>query len=66
MLSDLYDTDLDALEVNKEMNEIQEAAGAGALGFGAAFRMGEKRNFHRLCLACAIQMFQQITGVNCL
>lgn len=66
VLSDLYDSDLHAPEVNKEMDEIQEAAGAGALGFGAAFKMGEKRYFHRLCLACAIQMFQQITGVNCL
>ena len=66
ILSDLYDSDLNAPEVNKEMDEIQEAAGAGSLGFKDAFKMGEKRNFHRLCLACAIQMFQQLTGVNCL
>lgn len=65
-LADLYDSEENAPEVNKEMNEIQEAAGAGNLGFASAFKMGEKRYFHRLCLACGIQMFQQLTGVNCL
>lgn len=65
--SALYDMDPNADSINAEINEIQESiATAGDLGFRAAFKMGNNRLFHRLCIACGIQMFQQLTGVNCL
>jgi hypothetical protein len=64
--SALYDLDPNAPEINKEVDEIQGSTQISQQGFAGAFKMGDNRLFHRLCICCGIQMFQQITGVNCL
>lgn len=47
-----------------EINESLAIAGRGR--FTDIFKMGELRLFNRACLACAGQMFQQLTGINAL
>ncbi|KXL47473.1 MAG: hypothetical protein FE78DRAFT_38566 [Acidomyces sp. 'richmondensis'] len=47
-----------------EINESLAIAGRGH--FTDIFKMGELRFFNRACLACAGQMFQQLTGINAL
>lgn len=43
--------------------ELEAKANVG-FSIGELVKQGPTRNFHRLCLACWIQIFQQITGIN--
>ncbi|KAK5112166.1 hypothetical protein LTR85_011599 [Meristemomyces frigidus] len=48
-----------------EMKEIEETVAISGQGrFVEIFSNGELRLFNRACLACACQMFQQMSGVN--
>lgn len=59
----------DAL-VSEEVDEIQKAIkmeqsqGATEFSFKILFTQGNKRHFHRLCLAGWAQLIQQICGIN--
>ena len=67
IMSALYDDDPHSDAINSEIAEIQAAMeAAGNVSFADCFKMGEKRVLHRTLICCGIQMFQQITGVNCL
>lgn len=65
--SALYNLDPHDPKIEAEINEVQQSmVTAGDLGFKDAFKMGPNRLVHRLLIACGIQTFQQLTGVNCL
>lgn len=67
IMSALYDEDAHSDAINKEIAEIQSAMQSGEkASFADCFKMGEKRVLHRTLICCGIQMFQQLTGVNCL
>lgn len=66
----LLDKPMDDYLVNQHMSEVEESLAAErALGgdtflIKRLFSQGEKRNFHRLCLAGWAQLMQQISGIN--
>lgn len=67
VMAALYDVEPDAEVINTEVSEIQKSMElAGPQGLKDCFKMGKNRVFHRTCICCGIQMFQQLTGVNCL
>lgn len=65
VLAALEGTDPDSLLVQASMTQISESIEAVGQGrFADVFKNGELRLFNRACLACAGQMFQQLTGIN--
>ena len=66
----LLEKPVDDYLVNQHMNEVEESLAAERALGGETFLMkrlftqGEKRNFHRLCLAGWAQLMQQISGIN--
>lgn len=66
-LSALWDTTLDAPEVDFNIREIEQSlAVTGEARFLDIFRNGPQRLFHRTCLAAIGQLFQQMNGINAL
>jgi sugar porter (SP) family MFS transporter len=67
VLADLTDTDVDSTEVQEAIREIETSlAVAGEAKAIDIFCNGPLRLFHRMCLACAAQCFQQMSGINAL
>lgn len=67
VLADLDGVEVDHASVQASVAEIQETlAIAGQGQFFQIFRNGELRLLNRVGLACAGQMFQQMTGINAL
>lgn len=66
----LLNTPVDDYMVNQQMAEVEEsladerALGANTFLMKRLFSQGEKKNFHRLCLAGGAQLMQQISGIN--
>lgn len=61
----LHDEEPHGDVVNKEIEDIQisiERASKGS--FGAMFRMGPQRTFHRVVLAAVAQIMLQMSGIN--
>ncbi|RCK64370.1 Sugar transporter STL1 [Candida viswanathii] len=69
VFSAIYNLPENDPKVHDQMTEIQNAIELEAkanVGFSVRelVKQGPTRNFHRLSLACWIQIFQQITGIN--
>lgn len=57
----------DSAEIHAQVDAIQTSIAISGRGsFGACFKNGELRLANRTALACAAQMFQQLTGINAL
>ncbi|KAB5518125.1 putative MFS sugar transporter [Coniochaeta sp. 2T2.1] len=67
VLADLNDTNRDADEINQSVAEIELSLElAGQVKFRDIFKNGPLRLLQRTCLACAAQLFQQMSGINAL
>ncbi|KAG7421215.1 Sugar transporter STL1 [Fusarium oxysporum f. sp. rapae] len=67
VLADLTETDANSVEVREAIREIETSlALAGEAKLKDIFTNGPLRLFHRMCLACAAQCFQQMSGINAL
>ena len=67
VLADLNDTAEDSEEINQSVSEIELSLElAGQVRFRDIFTNGPLRLLQRTCLACAAQMFQQMSGINAL
>ncbi|KAF5578267.1 transcription activator acu-15 [Fusarium pseudocircinatum] len=67
VLADLTDTDADSVEVREAIREIETSlALAGEAKLKDIFTNGPLRLLHQMCLACAAQCFQQMSGINAL
>ncbi|EWG50702.1 hypothetical protein FVEG_09842 [Fusarium verticillioides 7600] len=67
VLADLTDTDANSVEVGEAIREIETSlALAGEAKLKDIFTNGPLRLLHRMCLACAAQCFQQMSGINAL
>ncbi|KAF4445210.1 sugar transporter [Fusarium acutatum] len=67
VLADLTDTDANSVEVREAIREIETSlALAGEAKLQDIFTNGPLRLLHRMCLACAAQCFQQMSGINAL
>lgn len=67
ILAILDDTDPNSPDVQAAVDMIQESISlAGQGSFGSCFKNGELRLLNRTVLACAAQMFQQVSGINAL
>ncbi|KAG9506587.1 hypothetical protein J7337_000120 [Fusarium musae] len=67
VLADLTDTDANSVEVREAIREIETSlALAGEAKLKDIFANGPLRLLHRMCLACAAQCFQQMSGINAL
>ncbi|RBR16036.1 hypothetical protein FVER53590_09842 [Fusarium verticillioides] len=67
VLADLTDTDANSVEVREAIREIETSlALAGEAKLKDIFTNGPLRLLHRMCLACAAQCFQQMSGINAL
>ncbi|KAJ4022778.1 hypothetical protein NW766_001825 [Fusarium irregulare] len=67
VLADLTNTDTNSVEVEEAIQEIETSlALAGEAKVKDIFTNGPLRLFHRMCLACAAQCFQQMSGINAL
>jgi sugar porter (SP) family MFS transporter len=65
ILSILRDADPDSATVQNEVSQIETSLEmVGSVSKWDLFKMGEKRNFHRLALGMAAQSFSQLCGVN--
>ncbi|ODV78535.1 putative sugar transporter [Suhomyces tanzawaensis NRRL Y-17324] len=70
VFSALYGLPEDHAMVTAQIDEImsfvkrEQAEGADDIKFSEIFKQGPNRNFHRVCLAFSVQMFQQICGIN--
>lgn len=65
VLSALSDLPVDDPKIQSEFLEIKDTVAEMSKGsFRDLFTMGKERNFHRVVLAYANQMFQQISGIN--
>ncbi|SCV50645.1 related to sugar transporter [Fusarium fujikuroi] len=67
VLADLTDTNANSVEVREAIREIETSlALAGEAKLKDIFTNGPLRLLHRMCLACAAQCFQQMSGINAL
>lgn len=67
VLSELMDSDTASNDVQDAIGEIETSlALAGEARVTDIFKNGPLRLFHRMCLACAAQCFQQMSGINAL
>ncbi|KAI7761927.1 hypothetical protein LZL87_004234 [Fusarium oxysporum] len=67
VLADLTETDANSVEVREAIREIETSlALAGEAKLKDIFTNGPLRLFHRMCLACTAQFFQQMSGINAL
>ncbi|KAH7252787.1 putative MFS sugar transporter [Fusarium tricinctum] len=67
VLAHLTNTDTESAQVQKAISEIETSlALAGEAKVKDIFTKGPLRLFHRMCLACAAQCFQQMSGINAL
>ncbi|KAH7194015.1 general substrate transporter [Fusarium flagelliforme] len=67
VLADLTNTDITSVEVQEAISEIEISLSlAGEAKVKDIFHNGPLRLFHRMCLACAAQCFQQMSGINAL
>ncbi|OAA66682.1 General substrate transporter [Niveomyces insectorum RCEF 264] len=67
VLADLNNTEPNAADVNQSVSEIQMSIElAGQAKFRHILKNGPLRLWHRTCLACAAQCFQQMGGINAL
>ncbi|KAF4494146.1 sugar transporter [Fusarium agapanthi] len=67
VLADLTDTEANSIEVREAIREIETSlALAGEAKLKDIFTNGPLRLLHRMCLACAAQCFQQMSGINAL
>lgn len=67
VLADLAGVNIDDPQVRADFDEISEnLARDGQCRFGDIFKNGELRLLNRVALACAGQMFQQMSGINAL
>ena len=65
VLSALNNVDINDTRIYKEFLAIKDSMIEISSGsFSDIFTQGEKRHLHRTLLACVIQSFQQITGIN--
>lgn len=65
VLAALEGTDPDSSIIQASVMQITESIELSGRGhFADVFKNGELRLFNRTCLACAGQMFQQLTGIN--
>ena len=65
ILSILRDADPNSATVQNEVAQIETSLEMiGSVSKWDLFKMGEKRNFHRLALGMAAQSFSQLCGVN--
>jgi hypothetical protein len=65
VLSALNDVPREDQQVHQEFLQIKDAVLEMSKGsFSSAFEMGDYRHVHRTFLACLLQVFQQMTGVN--
>jgi sugar porter (SP) family MFS transporter len=65
ILSILRDADPNSATVQNEVSQIEASLEMiGSVSKWDLFKMGEKRNFHRLALGMAAQSFSQLCGVN--
>lgn len=61
VLATLEDAEEEPAKIQQDVRDIQKSIEIGGkLGFRDAFRMGDRRLFHRLCICCAVQLFQQM------
>lgn len=64
-MSIIYDCSPDDEAITKEIEDMQISLEMNSkASLKAMFQMGPQRTFHRVCLACIIQMFLQLTGTN--
>ncbi|CVL02606.1 related to sugar transporter [Fusarium mangiferae] len=67
VLADLTNTEAGSVEVREAIREIERSlALAGEAKIKDIFTNGPLRLLHRMCLACAAQCFQQMSGINAL
>lgn len=67
VLADVNDSNPSSQEVSEAVLEIEASLElAGEAKFADIFSNGPLRLFHRMCLACAAQCFQQMGGINAL
>lgn len=67
ILAVLEDTDPNSPRVQASVDAIQTSIALSGQGsFAACFKNGELRLLNRTVLACAAQMFQQLSGINAL
>jgi MFS family permease len=67
VLADLGDVEVGSLEVNEALTEIEGSLElAGQAKLKDIFTNRRLRLLHRMCLACAAQVFQQMGGINAL
>jgi MFS family permease len=65
VLSYIHDVDPESEVVQKEIKEIQLSLElAASTDLRSMSKMGPQRTFHRVCLACIIQVFLQLSGTN--
>ncbi|CUM64839.1 uncharacterized protein PRCAT00002454001 [Priceomyces carsonii] len=70
VFSAMYDLPDDDPLINAQIDEVKQSiatevdSGLDKFSLKSLFTQGEKRNFHRACLAFCVQMMQQISGIN--
>lgn len=65
ILARIYDTDEQDELISNEIKEVQSSLElAGTFKLSSLFTMGPQRTFHRVCLACIVQIFLQMSGTN--